>query len=93
LLPNDGVLFRFRLTGNRRKIAADDRSLEDGVADNLTFHELTECESILIGDGFGIVTDIVSAPNGALWLVSLTDGTIYEIAAAPPRRRPANPGQ
>lgn len=87
VLPDEGVLFRFRLTGNRRMIAVDDPRLEDRVADNLTFHELTECDSILIGDGFGVVTEILTAPNGALWLVSLTNGAIYEIAAAAGRRR------
>jgi len=89
LLPDDGVLFRFRLTGNRRMIAVDDPGLEDRVADNLTFHELSENDSILIGDGFGIVTEILTAPNGALWLVSLTNGAIYEIAAVKTRRRAA----
>jgi glucose/arabinose dehydrogenase len=93
LMPDDGVLFRFRLTGNRRKIATDDPRLEDRVADNLTFHELSECESILAGDGFGIVTEILTAPNGALWLVSLTNGAIYEIAPAMPRRRAVTRGQ
>jgi glucose/arabinose dehydrogenase len=86
LQPREGVLFRFRLTGNRKKIAVDDPRLEDRVADNTTFHELTECESILAGDGFGIVTEIVNAPGGGLWLVSLTNGAIYEITS-PGRRR------
>lgn len=85
--PNDGVLFRFRLTGNRRMIAVDDPRLEDRVADNVDFHELTETESILAGDGFGVVTDIVTTPGGTLWLVSLSNGSIYEIAAAERRRR------
>ena len=35
--PLGGPLFRFNLTGNRRKIAFDDPRLEDRVADNLTF--------------------------------------------------------
>lgn len=95
LMPNDGVLFRFRLTGNRRMIAVDDPRLEDRVADNVDFHELTECESILAGEGFGVVTEILTAPNGALWIVSLLDsemnGAIYEISAGVPRRRSVRP--
>ena len=60
--------------------------------DNVTFHELTETESIRIGDGFGVVTEILTAPNGRLWLVSLSNGAIYEIAEArPERRRPVRP--
>ena len=74
-----GFLFRFNLTGNRRKIAVDDPRLEDRVADNLTFHDLTESESLLIGEDFGVVTDIETGPNGNLFVVSLDRGAIYEI--------------
>jgi hypothetical protein len=74
-----GPLFHFNLTGNRRKIATDDPRLEDRVADNTTFHEITESESLLIGRDFGIVTDIESGPNGNLFVVSLSNGAIYEV--------------
>jgi glucose/arabinose dehydrogenase len=76
-----GPLFRFNLTGNRRKIAVDDPRLEDRVADNVTFHDMTESESLLFGRDFGIVTDIETGPNGNLFVVSLLSGTVYEIAA------------
>jgi hypothetical protein len=49
------------------------------VADNLTFHDLTESESLLIGRNFGIITDIETGPNGNLFLVSLDRGAIYEV--------------
>ena len=75
-----GPLFRFNLTGNRRKIAVDDPRLEDRVADNVTFHDMTESESLLIGRDFGIVTDIETRPNGSLFVVSLSKGAIYEIS-------------
>ncbi|HET9907241.1 MAG TPA: PQQ-dependent sugar dehydrogenase, partial [Anaerolineales bacterium] len=74
-----GYLFHFNLTGNRDQIAVDDPLLEDRVADNLAKHDLTESESLLIGRNFGAVTDIESAPNGNLFLVSLTNGAVYEI--------------
>lgn len=74
-----GYLFHFNLTGNRQKIAVDDPRLEDRVADNLAKHEITESESLLIGRNFGTVTDIETGPNGNLFVVSLTHGTIYEI--------------
>ena len=74
-----GYLFHFNLTGNRRKIAVDDPRLEDRVADNLAKHEITESESLLIGRNFGVITDIESGPNGNLFVVSLSNGTIYEI--------------
>ncbi len=41
-LLRGGYLFRFKLTGNRRKVAVDDPRLEDRVADNLAKHEITE---------------------------------------------------
>ena len=77
--PLGGPLFRFNLTGNRRKIGVDDPRLEDRVADNITFHEMTESESLLIGRDFGVITDIKTGPNGNVFLISLDQSTIYEI--------------
>jgi glucose/arabinose dehydrogenase len=74
-----GYLYHFNLTGNRRKIGVDDPRLEDRVVDNTTFHDHSEAESLLFGTGFGIVTDIQTAPNGNLLVVSLVDGKIYEV--------------
>jgi glucose/arabinose dehydrogenase len=74
-----GYLFHFDLTGNRRNIGVDDPRLQDRVADNLAKHEITESESLLIGRNFGVVTDIETGPNGNLFVVSLSQGTIYEI--------------
>jgi glucose/arabinose dehydrogenase len=74
-----GYLFHFNLTGNRQKIGVDDPRLEDRVADNLAKHEITESESLLIGRNFGVITDIETGPNGNLFIVSLSHGTIYEV--------------
>ena len=84
-----GFLWRFRLTGNRQKIAVDDPRLEDRVADNLNkpaandpvanAQAIIESESLLFGRNFGVVTDIKTAPNGNLFVVSLSNGAIYEI--------------
>jgi aldose sugar dehydrogenase len=78
--PEGGALFHFNLTANRRKIGVDDPRLEDRVADNLTKRDMTESESLLIGRNFGIVTDIETGPNGNLFIVSLSNGSIYEIS-------------
>jgi glucose/arabinose dehydrogenase len=78
--PLGGPLFRFNLTGNRRNIAVDDDRLHDRVADNLTFHDMTESESLLIGTDFGVITDIETGPGGTLFVVSISNGAIYEIA-------------
>ena len=74
-----GYLFHFNLTGNRRTIAVDDPRLNDRVADNLAKHEITESETLLFGRNFGVATDIRTGPNGNLFVVSLTNGAIYEI--------------
>ena len=78
-LLQGGYLFHFNLTGNRRMIGVDDPRLEDRVADNLAKHEITESESLLVGRNFGVVTDIETGPNGNLYVVSLSNGAIYEV--------------
>ena len=75
----NGQLFRMQLTGNRQKIAVDDPRLEDRVADNNHKFDITESESLLIGQNFGIATDIQTGPNGNLFVMSLSNGAVYEI--------------
>jgi glucose/arabinose dehydrogenase len=82
-----GTLFRLNLTGNRSKIGVADPRLADRVADNLAKFEITESESLLFGDGFGVGTDVHTGPNGNLYIVSLSHGAIYEIFRRPPVRR------
>ncbi len=77
-----GYLFHFNLTGNRARIATDDPRLEDRVADNNAKNDLTESESLLIGRDFGVTTDIETGPNGNLFVVSISNGAIYEISRA-----------
>jgi aldose sugar dehydrogenase len=74
-----GYLFHFKLTDNRRQIAVADPRLEDRVADNVCKFDITESESLLIGRNFGVGTDIQTGPNGNLFVVSLSNGAIYEI--------------
>jgi glucose/arabinose dehydrogenase len=77
-----GHLFRFNLTGNRRKIAVDDPRLEDRVADNLAKFDITESETLLFGRNFGVGTDIHTGPDGNLYVVSLLSGAVYVIHRA-----------
>ena len=62
---------RFELSGNRRRLQFADQRLADGVADNPGKFDATESESLRFGTGFG--------PNGNLFVVSLSNGSIYEI--------------
>jgi glucose/arabinose dehydrogenase len=84
---NGGALYRFRLTADRMHVdvSADPR-LADRVADNLFRQqkfEGTESESLVIGRGFGTATDIKQGPDGNLYVVSITDNTIYRISRRP----------
>ena len=78
-----GQLFHFDLTRSRRKIAVDDPRLKDHVADNTAKFDITESESLLFGTNFGVGTDIQTGPNGNLFVVSLSNGAIYEIFKRP----------
>jgi aldose sugar dehydrogenase len=75
----EGHLFRIQLTGNRRRVAVDDRRLQDRVADNRGKWEITESESLLFGRRFGLVTDVHTGPDGHLYVLSNTHSAVYEI--------------
>lgn len=68
-----GGLMAFDLTSNRRRIAGI------RIAENATFHDPRPNHSDIVGINFGIITDIQTAPNGNLLVVTLDRGTVYEI--------------
>lgn len=76
-----GFLFRFKLDPTRQHLVFTDPRLADRVADNLTKTTITESESLLIGRNFGVATGIEPSPAGTLYVVSLSKGAIFEIAA------------
>lgn len=85
---NGGSLYRIKLNPDRLSVdtSADPR-LADKVADNLfraQKFEGTESETLQIGKGFGTATDIEQGPDGNLYVVSLTDNTIYKISRPAP---------
>jgi aldose sugar dehydrogenase len=75
----NGHLFRIELERNRREVEASDPRLEDKVADNLDKWQITESESLLFGRNFGIATDIETGPDGNLYVVSSSLGSVFEI--------------
>jgi aldose sugar dehydrogenase len=79
-----GQLWRLKLSNDRRNLVFSDARLADRVADNLDKFDLTESESLLFGTGFGVSTDIVTGPNGNLFVVSLSQGAIYELSREAP---------
>lgn len=74
-----GNIFLLPIHNNRKKVDADDRRLRDGVADNLGKYEITESESLLFGENFGVTPDIKESPEGSMYVVSSSQGTVYEI--------------
>lgn len=79
VMPNLGHLYRFRLNGGRNHFDFEDDRLKDKVADNNGIDDyLTEGEEILFGLNFGVVTDIQTGPDGAIYLVS-PGGTVRRI--------------
>src|SRR5215208_4800123 len=79
----NGFLFRFKLTADRQHFSFSDPRLVDRVADNIDKFDQTESESLLIGKDFGITTDIQTGPNGNVFVVSLSNGAVYEIKSKP----------
>jgi glucose/arabinose dehydrogenase len=76
----DGYLLRLDLSADRHDIASTDARLADKVADNTEKFSIVESEGLRFGSGFGIGTDIQTGPNGNLYVVSLSNGAVYEIA-------------
>jgi aldose sugar dehydrogenase len=80
VMANPGHLYRFELNGARNRFVFSDPALQDRVADNTGRDDWqTEQSSLLFGTDFGIVTDIQTGPDGALWLVGTSSGTIRRI--------------
>lgn len=77
-----GLLLRFDLLANRQNVAVLGAKLRDHVADNRCKFDLTESQSLLAGENFGVVTDLRTGPNGNLYAVSLSNGAVYEIFKA-----------
>ncbi|HZN00764.1 MAG TPA: PQQ-dependent sugar dehydrogenase, partial [Pyrinomonadaceae bacterium] len=79
----NGFLFRFKLTTDRQHFSFTDPRLADRVADNVDKFDQTESESLIAGKDFGITTDIQTGPNGNVFVVSLSNGAVYEIKSKP----------
>jgi glucose/arabinose dehydrogenase len=56
--------------------------LDDRVVDNSAKGDLGESAGHVVGTGFGVVTDIEQAPDGALYIVSLDAGVVRRVVAA-----------
>jgi len=78
-----GVLYRFVPNATRTGLQFADRLLADKVADNTTKGGMSEQTSLLFGTGFDIVTDVITAPDGSLYVLGMTstgNGKVFRIS-------------
>ncbi len=71
---NTGNLYKFELNKNRDGFEFDSSFLQDNVV-----NQNESLDEIIIGSGFGCITDIERGPDGFLYVVSLSKGVIYRI--------------
>jgi aldose sugar dehydrogenase len=76
---DEGYLFEFTFDAARRHFAFSDPKLQDGVDDNDYKFDEGESGSLVAGKNFGIVTNIVTGPDGNLYVTSLSNGVVYMI--------------
>ena len=74
-------LLRYPLGADGRSLQLDG-GLADGVDDNDGKGDLGESEDYVVGTGFGTVTGIQQGPDGDLYVVSISAGSLYRITAA-----------
>ena len=60
----------------------DDEGLADLVDDNASKGDLGESADYVVGEGFGVITHIVTGPDGYLYVSSITAGEVYRIGPA-----------
>lgn len=69
-----GNLYKFELNSDRTGFVFYDAALSDNVVN--TGESMDE---VIFGTGFGCLTDIEVGPDGLLYILSLSEGTIYKI--------------
>jgi uncharacterized protein (TIGR03118 family) len=74
-----GYLFEFKFDPNRQHFAFSNPKLNDRVDNNEYKFDEGQSESLLAGKNFGIVTNIVTGPDGSLYVTSLSKGAVYVI--------------
>jgi glucose/arabinose dehydrogenase len=76
---NNGNLYFFEVNRDRTGITFQDSRLFDLVADPVEVGEDSELSSLILGRGFGRITDIETGPDGLLYILTYEDGKIYRI--------------
>ncbi|HEU4446595.1 MAG TPA: PQQ-dependent sugar dehydrogenase [Nitrososphaeraceae archaeon] len=77
---NNGNLYFFEVNRERVGVTFQDPRLHDLVADPVKEEDRdSELSSLIVGEGFGRITDIETGPDGLLYILSYEDGNIYRI--------------
>ena len=71
----NGFLYEFKLNEDRTGFVFNEPGLSDLVGNNDDF-----LNEIILGTGFGGITDIDVGPDGLIYIVSIVHGTIYRIS-------------
>jgi aldose sugar dehydrogenase len=74
----NGNLYHFTPNTSRDGFIFGDPALADLVADSDD-----ELQEVILGSGFGGITDLKVGPDGRLYVLSIAQGKIYAIASAP----------
>lgn len=74
-----GYLFEFTFDQSRKHFTFSEAGAKDKVADNEYKFDEDGSESLIAGENFGIVTDIVTGPDGNLYVTSLTKGAVLMV--------------
>jgi len=74
-----GYLFEFDFDASRRHFSFSDPGLKDGIDNNDYKFDEGQSKSLVAGKNFGVVTDIVTGPDGGLYVTSLSSGKVYMI--------------
>jgi len=72
---NKGNIYRFKLNSDRTGFVFQDPSLQD-----LVFNPGDNDKELLFGTKYGCITDLQFGPDGYLYVVSITRGTIYKLS-------------
>jgi glucose/arabinose dehydrogenase len=77
---NYGNLYFFEVNEDRTGVIFQDPRLFDLVADPVKEGEDSELSSLVLGEGFGRITDIETGADGLLYILTYEDGKVYRIS-------------
>jgi glucose/arabinose dehydrogenase len=81
---NNGNLYFFEVNQDRTGLIFNDPRLVDLVADPAKEEDdISELSTLILGEGFGRITDIETGHDGFLYILTYEDGKIYRVTEKP----------